>query len=153
MPVGVAACLERKHMPVLNFHLVQGQHPAARIDTLLLRSSQFFAEVLACPIDRVRVFVTEHAAQHACVGGQLVSQSGQVAPYFTFIVLQGRSLADRQRLLAGFTDLVVEILACPRELVRGGVTPVATEDWSIGGVPASHLRQAEIEARQLAAAQ
>lgn len=139
-------------MPILNFHLVQGQHPIARIETLLLRSSQFFSEVLGCPIDRVRVFVTEHAAQHACVGGKLVSLSAQVAPYFTFIVLQGRSLEDRRRLLAGFTDLIVEILACPRELVRGCVTPVATEEWSIGGVPASLLRQAEIESRQLAAA-
>ena len=138
-------------MPILIFHLVQGQHAASRVEALLLRASQLFAEVLGCPIDRVRVFVTEHAAQHACVGGKLVNQSGQVAPYFTFIVLQGRSLEDRHRLLAGFTDLVVEILGCPRELVRGGVTPISPEDWSIGGVPASHLRQAEIEARQRAA--
>lgn len=139
-------------MPILNFHLVQGQHAAAPVEALLLRSSQFFAEVLCCPIERVRVFVTEHAAQHACVGGKLVSQLDQAAPYFNFIVLQGRSLEDRHRLLAGFTDLVVEILGCSRELVRGAVTPVETEDWSIGGVPASSLRQAEIEARQLVAA-
>lgn len=135
-------------MPVLNFHLVQGQHKAARIEALLLRSSQFFAEVLCCPIDRVRVFVIEHAAQHACVGGKLVSQSDQVATYFTFIVLQGRSLEDRQRLLVGFTDLVVEILACPRELVRGGVTPVATEDWSIGGVPNDRVQSRPVDGSQ-----
>ncbi|MFZ4535139.1 tautomerase family protein [Propionivibrio sp.] len=138
-------------MPILNFHLVQGQHEQARIESLLLRSSQLFAEVLACPIDRVRVFATEHAPQHMCVGGQMVRQGDQAAPYFNFIVLRGRSLEDKHRLLAGFTDLLVEILGCPRDRVRGGVTPVEPEDWSIGGTPASLLRQAEIEARRLAA--
>ena len=139
-------------MPMLNFHLVKGQHADARIETLLLRASALFAEVLACPIERVRVFVTEHAPQHFCVGGKLVSQVDQVAPYFTFIVLEGRPQKDRQRLLAGFTDLLVEILDAPRQMVRGGIVPVAPEDWSIGGTPASQLRQAEIEARRLAAA-
>lgn len=138
-------------MPILNFHLVQGQHEAAKIETLLLKASALFAEVLACPIDRVRVFATEHAPQYFCVGGKLVSQHDQIAPYFSFIVLEGRSQADRQRLLSGFTDLVVEILGAPRANVRGGIVPVAPSDWCIGGVLASELRQAEIEARRLAA--
>lgn len=139
-------------MPILNFHLVQGQHAPASIEALLLRASALFAEGLRCPIDRVRVFVTEHAPQHVCIGGKLASQAAPAAPYFTFVVLKGRSLADRQRLLAGFTDLLVETLDCPREQVRGGITLIEPEDWGIGGVPASLLRQTEIQARQLAAA-
>ena len=138
-------------MPILNFHLIQGQHAPAQVETLLLKASALFAEVLACPIDRVRVFATEHAPQHFCIGGKLVSQHEQVAPYFSFIVLEGRSQEDRQRLLCGFTDLVVDILGAPRANVRGGIVPVAPSDWSIGGVLASELRQAEIEARQIAA--
>ena len=112
-------------MPILNFHLVQGQHTAAKVETLLLKASALFAEVLACPIERVRVFVTEHAPQHFCVGGKLVSQHDQV---------------------------LVDILGAPRANVRGGIVPVAPADWSIGGTPANQLRQAEIEARRLAAA-
>lgn len=138
-------------MPVLNFHLVQGQHEAAQVEALLLKASALFAEVLACPIDRVRVFATEHAPQHFCIGGKLVSQHEQVAPYFSFIVLEGRSPADRQRLLSGFSDLVVDILGAPRANVRGGIVPVAPSDWSIGGMLAGELRQAEIEARRIAA--
>jgi 4-oxalocrotonate tautomerase len=138
-------------MPVLNFHLVQGQHDSAQIETLLLKASALFAEVLACPLDRVRVFATEHAPQHFCIGGKLVSQHAQVAPYFSVIVLEGRSQEDRQRLLSGFTDLVVDILGAPRANVRGGIVPVAPSDWSIGGTLASELRQAEIEARRQAA--
>ncbi|WP_150430339.1 tautomerase family protein [Dechloromonas sp. CZR5] len=139
-------------MPILNIHLVRGQSPAPAVENLLLRCSQAFADGLRCPIDRVRVFVTEHEARFMCVGGKMVSDSEVMAPYFSFIVLEGRSLEDRQSLLTAFTDLIVEILGAPRELVRGGIVPVAPEDWSIGGVPASHLRQTEIEARRQIAA-
>ena len=140
-------------MPILNFHLVRGQHDAARVETLLVKASELFAAVLECPIERVRVFVTEHAPNLFCVGGKLVSQSEQVAPYFSFIVLEGRPQDHRERLLRGFTDLVVEILGAPRANVRGGIVPVAPSDWSIGGTLASALRQGEIEARRLAAQQ
>lgn len=139
-------------MPILDIHLVRGQHPAPAVENLLLRCSMVFAAGLRCPIDRVRVFATEHEPRFMCVGGKMVSDSNAMAPYFSFIVLEGRSLADRQSLLAAFTDLIVDILGVERSLVRGGIIPVAPEDWSIGGVPASQLRQAEIEARRQAAA-
>lgn len=136
-------------MPILNIHLVRNQHPEKKIEELLLSCSELFAEGLRCPISRVRVFVTEHLPQHCCIGGNLVRETGVKAPYFSFIVLEGRSLEDRQMLLAGFTDLIVNILDVDRSLVRGGIVPVAPEDWSIAGLPASIIRQAEIEARQL----
>lgn len=138
-------------MPVLNIHLVAGQYDDARIETLLVRCSERFAEGLRCPIDRVRVFVTEHRPELFCVGGRVVRDSGVKAPYFSFILLEGRSLEDRQSLIAAFTDCIVDVLDVPRNLVRGGIVPVAPENWGIGGTPASVTRQAEIEARRLAA--
>lgn len=134
-------------MPVLNIHLVRGKYSAERVEALLLRCSEAFAAGLRCPLDRVRVFVTEHEPRLMCVGGRLVGDSGADAPYFSFVVLAGRSREDRQHLLAVFTDLIVELLGAPRESVRGGIVPVAPEDWSIGGQPASLIRQAEIHAR------
>ncbi|MDR2188632.1 MAG: tautomerase family protein [Azonexus sp.] len=135
-------------MPILNIHLVSGQHDPAKVDALLKRCSESFAAGLCCPIDRVRVFVTEHAPRHYCVGGQLVSETGMTAPYFSFIVLDDRPLVVRQKLLSAFTDHIVELLGAPRERVRGGIMPVAAADWSIGGQAASLLRQTEIEARR-----
>ncbi|MEN9903842.1 MAG: hypothetical protein RLZZ555_407, partial [Pseudomonadota bacterium] len=38
-----------------------------------------------------------------------------------------------------------------RSLVRGCVECIPPHDWTIGGTPASVVRQAEIEARRLAA--
>lgn len=138
-------------MPVLTIHVAAGQHSDAQLETLVVRCSERFAAGLHCPVDRVRVFVTEHRANLYCVGGQPVRDSGARAPYFSFVVLEGRSLEDRQALIAAFTDLIVDILDVPRELVRGGIVPVAPENWGIAGVPASVARQAEIEARRRAA--
>ncbi len=135
-------------MPVLNIHLVQDRFDDATVQRLLLRCSEAFAAGLNCPVDRVRVFVTEHRPDFYCVGGKFVSDGAAAAPYFSFMVLEGRSLEDRQNLLRTFTDLIVETLDVPRESVRGGVVPMPAENWSAGGVPASILRQREIEERR-----
>lgn len=139
-------------MPLINFHLVDGQHTHAQHEALLVESSRLYAEVLLCPIERIRAFITLHRPELFAVAGELVSASGQAAPYFSFIVLEGRSVEQRQRLLTGFTDLVVRILGVSRELVRGSVIPVHPENWAIGGTPASLLRQAEVLARAEAGA-
>jgi 4-oxalocrotonate tautomerase len=138
-------------MPVLNYHLVEDQYTPAQHERLLLESSRFFAEVLKCPIDRVRVFINLHRPELFAVGGHLVINTGARAPYFTFVVLEGRSLEDRQKLLTGFTDIVVEVLGVDRGLVRGGIVPVAPENWAIGGEPASRKRADEVRARAEAA--
>lgn len=134
-------------MPILHFHLVEGQYSAAQHQQLLVDASRFFAEVLGCPLDRVRAFIHLLRPELVAVGGALVSQDPVRAPYFSFIVMEGRSLEDRQRLMAGFTDIVVEVLGVQREYVRGGIVPVHPDNWSIGGVPGSAVRRGEIAAR------
>jgi 4-oxalocrotonate tautomerase len=134
-------------MPVVTFHLTAGQNTIAQQQRLLVAAADFFAKTLACPVDRVRAFVNLYQADLQVIGGRLVSESGDRAPYFSFIVLEGRPLETRQQLLAGFTDLIVEILGVERALVRGGVIPVAPEDWAIGGTPAALKRATEIEDR------
>jgi phenylpyruvate tautomerase PptA (4-oxalocrotonate tautomerase family) len=138
-------------MPVVSFHLVEGQFSAAQHERLLVEGSRLFAEVLASPIERVRAFIHLHPPGLVAVGGVPVSREERRAPYFHFVVLEGRPLEARQRLLRGFTELLVEVLQVPRELVRGGVVPVSPDDWAIGGEPASARREGEIRARAEAA--
>lgn len=134
-------------MPIVTYYLVAGEHDDEAIGALLTRSCELFADVLECPIDRVRAFAHEFRPQAACVGGQLVSSGAAEAPYFHFMLLDGRPLEQRQRLLRGFTDLLVECLGVERGLVRGGMWPVSPEHWAIGGEPAAGLRADEIAAR------
>ncbi|MCC6076684.1 4-oxalocrotonate tautomerase family protein [Pseudomonas sp. GCM10022188] len=139
-------------MPVVNFHLLAGHSTVEQEQRLLVEASRLYSEVLASPIERVRAFITPHAAGQFAAAGALCSANGLHAPFFEFIVLDGRSLEDRQRLHQGFTDLLVEVLGVHRELVRGRCQRVAPEDWSIGGAPASVLRAEEVAARARAAA-
>jgi len=139
-------------MPILHFHLVDGQYGDAQHKRLLTESSRCFADVLRCPVERVRAFIHLYRPQLVAVGGETSDVVERRAPYFSVIVMEGRPLGERQRLLAGLTDIVVSTLAVDRALVRGGIVPVQAENWSVGGDSASVMREAEIAARAAAEA-
>lgn len=134
-------------MPLVNFHLVNKNLSQIKVNHLIKGASELYAEVLECPIDRVRVYINLHEPMHVGVAGELVAVNGLEAPYFEFIVLLGRSLEQRRKLAEGFTDLLVDVLEVERGVVRGSCRNVSPEDWSIGGVLASELRQGEIKKR------
>lgn len=138
-------------MPVVNFHIVEGMSTAEQEERLLRGASRLYAEVLKAPLERVRAFITLHRPNHFAVAGEVVAKGRLHAPYFDFIVLEGRPLEERHRLLSGFTDLLVETLGVRRDLVRGSCRRVEPFDWGIGGEPANVLRQDEVEARARAA--
>ncbi len=129
-------------------HLLDGQHSAQVVAGLLTELSRRYAEVLDAPIERVRAFVTLHPVGTWATAGAI---AGESAPYFTALVLAGRPVEQRQRLLASFTDALVDQLGVRRELVRGQIVPIEPEDWAIGGVPASAARRDEMHARTVAA--
>jgi phenylpyruvate tautomerase PptA (4-oxalocrotonate tautomerase family) len=134
-------------MPVLEYQLCEGLYSDAQIGELLRSSSHRYAQILECPIERVRVTAHVHKPQHVAVAGRLVSDGAGPAPYFQFLVLDGRSLAECQQLIGAFTDLLVEILHADRRLVRGGCWPISPAYWGIGGQPASVTRAVEITTR------
>ena len=134
-------------MPVVTFHLVEGAHAPAGVEQLLKRSCELFAAVLDTPIDRVRAFANTYSPDHVCIGGQLVSEGVAEAPFFQFYLLEGRPQEHVENLLAGFTDLLVEVLGADRRRVRGTVLRVGPEDWTIAGQTAAAVRSAEIAAR------
>ncbi|GAB3628337.1 hypothetical protein PTE30175_01830 [Pandoraea terrae] len=134
-------------MPILEYHLAEGHYADAQIAELLVASSHLYAEVLNSPIERVRVFAQFYQPQHVAVAGKLLSLGGAPAPYFHFLVLEGRPLDECHRLLTGFTDLVVKLLHADGSLVRGGCWPIPPRYWAIAGTPASLTRAMEIGAR------
>ena len=134
-------------MPILEYHLTEGQHSDDQIAELILASSHLYADVLQSPIERVRVLVHLHRPQHHAVGGRLISEGAGLAPYFHFLVLEGRPVEQCHRLLQGFTDLLERTLRVDRQRIRGGCWPIPAAMWGIGGQPASALRAHEIMAR------
>lgn len=130
-------------MPIVNVHLVAGLHTPEQQVQLLDQLSRTYAAILDSPLERVRAYVTPHRPADWATGGVV----GEPAPYFTAIVLAGRPVQQRQRLLAAFTDILVAVLGVDRRLVRGHIIQVDPDDWAIGGVPASAVRREEIAAR------
>ena len=130
-------------MPILEVHLVEGMHTSTQHADLLRAISVRFAEVLEAPVERVRAYLTLHRPEHWAVGGE----PGRTTPYFTVVVLEGRSAEQRRRLLGALTDIIVDVLGVDRRDVRGRIKQVPPDDWGIGGVPASAIRRDEIAAR------
>ncbi len=134
-------------MPIVNFHLVEGMSTPEQDERLLIGACQLYAEVLKAPVERIRAFITPHRPGQFAVAGGLCAHNGLHAPYFEFIVLEGRSLEDRHCLMRRFTDLLVDTLDVRRELIRGSCRRVEPQDWAIGGEPASVIRKDEVAAR------
>ena len=132
-------------MPIATFHTIGST--AAQRRRLLEQGCAVYADVLGSPVERVRVYVTDHEPDSVAVGGRLVADGAAAAPYFTAVVLEGRPAEQRARLLAELTALAAEVLGVPAGLVRGHVVQVSGDDWGIGGTPASQVRAAEIRDR------
>ncbi len=132
-------------MPVAHFYLTSCTEDQER--RLLEEGSVRYAAALDAPMDRVRMFVHHHPATGMATAGRAVSQTGMHAPYITALVMQGRPVETRHRLLAELTDLVVEVLEVDRALVRAHIIEVDPDGWGIGGVPAAVIRRDEIAAR------
>lgn len=135
-------------MPVAHIYLTTVTAEQER--RLLEEASVRYAEALASPLDRVRIFVHRMPPDAVAVGGRVVADGAPPAPFFTALVLRGLPLEHRHRLLAVFTDLLEEILGADRSLIRGLVTEVDPDGCGIAGRPASAVRAAEIAARAAA---
>jgi len=134
-------------MPILEFHLAAGHYSDKQVGELLVAASEGYARVLQCSIERVRVFAQFYEGRHVAVAGTLLSEGAKAAPYFHFLVLEGRPIEQCHELLTLFSTLCVEVLGADRELVRGGCWPIPPQYWAIAGAAASVTRAGEIAAR------
>ncbi|SFM45304.1 tautomerase family protein [Marinobacter pelagius] len=132
-------------MPVVKFHVSGPRHPDQVVRKFLSEASEKYAGVLECPMDRVRAFYVSHADTDVATMGQV---PGPRSVFFEFIVLEGRSLEQRQKIAQEFSELIGRVLEVEVELVRGHCIRVEPEDWCIGGRFASDLRKSEIENRK-----
>lgn len=125
-------------MPVVTFTTPRGLLDAAAETRLLERASQLYAEILDSPIDRIRAFHVALSETGYATGGQA---GGQPAPYFEFVVLQGRPPEQRHKLMRAFSDLLATETGVDLRHIRGMCRNVAAEDWCIAGTPASEARK------------
>ena len=138
-------------MPVMHIDVVAGKFSDAQLSKLQQACAIHYGEVLKSPMERIRIFVNEHRPQTVFVDGKLASEGADDAPYFHYIVLQGRPQSEIEALMTGFTDILEQELGVKRDRIRGACWPVPPEHWGIGGVMASVKRADEVAARKKAA--
>jgi 4-oxalocrotonate tautomerase family enzyme len=133
-------------MPFLRVDLAGPVDPALKRQ-LLEQTAALFAEIMESPVDRVRTQVHELPSDSFAVGGIPISESGVQAPFITLDVLEGRPDAQHAALIERISALVGDLVGVEPDRVRLRINEVKPLDWGIGGVPASVLRQREIESR------
>lgn len=135
-------------MPLVHFHLQDHDISDEQIEQIAQHATAIYAKELESPIDRIRVFINLHAPNLVAVGGKLASKGAPNAPYFEFIVMQGRTVSQRKAISDQFTALLAQTLGVERTNIRGHCITVDPDNWSIGGKLASDLRKAEIASRE-----
>jgi 4-oxalocrotonate tautomerase family enzyme len=127
-------------MPFAHVYLLEG-HPQEDVKRLVAELSSLFAEVIAAPRERLRVWVSE-------VPSYARGPVQEETPIVQLHLLAGRPKEQHHALIAGMTDVVERVVGARRELIRICITEVAPDSFGIGGVPASIARKAEIAARE-----
>ena len=136
-------------MPVANIHLIAGR-PRAVLHELLREVSRTYADVLASPVDRVQVWITEVDPDLVALGGVPAvelsedERAAREIPLARLVMMQDRPVEQVHRAI---TAVIARVLDVEPERVRVEAQSIAAERWGIGGVPASVKRQAEIAAR------
>ena len=139
-------------MPVANIHLIAGR-PRAVLHELLREVSRTYADVLASPVDRVQVWITEVDPDLVALGGVPAvelsedERAAREIPLARLVMMQDRPVEQVHRAITELTAVIARVLAVEPERVRVEAQSIAAERWGIGGVPASVKRQAEIAAR------
>ncbi len=141
-------------MPVANIHLLAG-HPRPVLQQLVRDAARAYAEVLGAPIDRVQVWITEVDPELAAISGETADVVLRTAdrrdveiPFARLSMMEGRPLQQVQEAISVLTSVIALALGGDPTRIRVEVQYISPDRWGIGGVPASVLRAAEIEARR-----
>lgn len=140
-------------MPVANIHLLAG-HPRPLLKQLLREASAAFAQAIDAPPERLQVWITEVDPELYAIAGepadevmQRVPRGQAEIPLIRMALMEGRSTEMLHRVMADLSAVVARVLGGDPQRVRVQIDHIHPDRWSIGGVPASKARAAELAAR------
>lgn len=140
-------------MPVANIHVLAG-HPRPVLKQLLREASVAFARAIEAPPERLQVWITEIDPGLYAIAGEPADEvlqrlpRGQAEiPLIRMALMEGRSTEMLHRVMADLSEVVARVLGGDPQRVRVQIDHIHPDRWSIGGVPASKARAAELAAR------
>lgn len=141
-------------MPVANLHVLAG-HPRESLKNWIRETSRAMSEILAAPMDRLEVWVTEIDPDLWGISGDPASEvlaytprHDAEMPLIKMILMEGRTVEQLHRVIADLTAITARLMDVDAERIRVHIEHAHPDRWGIGGVPASIRRAAELAARQ-----
>lgn len=142
-------------MPVANLHVLAG-HPRESLKQWVRETSKALSEILAAPMDRLEVWVTEIDPELWGIGGAPASEVLEKTPrckaempLIQMVLMEGRTVEQLHRVIAELSTITARLLDIDQERIRVHIAHAHPERWGIGGVPASIRRAAELAARNV----
>lgn len=141
-------------MPVANLHVLTG-HPRENLKSWIRETSHALSEILAAPMDRLEVWVTEIDPDLWGISGEPASEvlahtlrHEAEMPFIRMILMEGRTVEQLHRVIAELTAITARLMEVDAERVRVHIEHAHPDRWGIGGIPASIRRAAELAARR-----
>ncbi|PKO31607.1 MAG: 4-oxalocrotonate tautomerase [Betaproteobacteria bacterium HGW-Betaproteobacteria-7] len=141
-------------MPVANLHVLAG-HPRESLKNWVRESSRALSDILAAPMDRLEVWVTEIDPELWGIGGDPASEvlahtprREAEMPLIQMVLMEGRTVEQLHRVIGELSAITARLLDVDQERIRVHIAHAHPERWGIGGMPASIRRAAELAARQ-----
>lgn len=140
-------------MPVANLHVLAG-HPRENLKQWVRETSRALSDILAAPMDRLEVWVTEIDPDLWGICGIPASEVLEETPrreaempLIQMVLMEGRTVEQLHRVIAELSAITARLLDVDQDRIRVHIAHAHPDRWGIGGVPASIRRAAELAAR------
>ena len=140
-------------MPVANLHVLAG-HPRENLKQWVRETSRALSDILAAPMDRLEVWVTEIDPDLWGICGIPASEELEETPrreaempLIQMVLMEGRTVEQLHRVIAELSAITARLLNVDQDRIRVHIAHAHPDRWGIGGVPASIRRAAELAAR------
>ncbi len=126
-------------MPTLEVYLPAGHSDECKA-SLIAGLTQSTVEAIGAPADSVRILLSELPAGHYGIGGKSAAAGAPpLLPVIVAILIAGRTLEQKQALIAALAQTSADVLDTPIGATRVVIKDIPNTDFGLGGKTARSL--------------
>jgi 4-oxalocrotonate tautomerase family enzyme len=140
-------------MPVAKINLLKG-HQRETLRQILVEVSEAMSRILKAPEDRLIISINEVDLDLQIINGRIAREAlelhGREAveiPFVQMVLMEGRPKEQLHQIIQELTAIISKATKVDPQRIRVHINLAQPDTWGIGGVPASILRKAELDAR------
>lgn len=126
-------------MPTLEVYLPAGHSDECKA-SLIAGLTQSTVEAIGAPADSVRILLSELPAGHYGIDGKSAAAGAPpMLPVIVAILIAGRTLEQKQALIAALAQTSADVLDTPIGATRVVIKDIPNTDFGLGGKTARSL--------------